>query len=178
MLIGEGVGMERMAQHEERYAEGIREPSDEYEAHEIRNMSKILPGVRMIHFQDVKLVRKRWGQERWLHEEDAPFGFKVIRIKAGHRTSLQYHAQKRETYHILEGKAVLVLRADKDGPDIRMDFSAGMIAHVEAGAIHRVEAVSDIVLVEASTFDDGTDNVRIEDDYGRGGRGGRLPEEH
>ena len=170
--------MVRISNREECYAEGIREPSGEYEPHEIRKISQVLPGVRMVHFQDVKLVRKRWGQERWLHEEDTPFGFKVIRIKAGHRTSLQYHAQKRETYHILEGKAVLVLRADKDGPDIRMDFPAGMIAHVEAGAIHRVEAVSDIVLVEASTFDNGTDNIRIEDDYGRDGRDGRLPEEH
>jgi mannose-6-phosphate isomerase len=162
----------------EGHAEGIRESSGAHEPHGTRNVSQILPGVRMVQFRDVKLVQKRWGRERWLHEEGAPFGFKVIRIKAGHRTSLQYHERKRETYHILEGEAVLVLRGDKDGPDMRLDFPAGMIAHVEAGAIHRVEAVSDIVLIEASTFDDGADNIRIEDDYGRDGRDGRLPEEH
>jgi mannose-6-phosphate isomerase len=170
--------MMRIIDREDDHAEGIREPLGEHEPHGTRNVSQVLPGVRMVHFHDLKLVRKRWGRERWLHEEDAPFGFKVIRIEAGHRTSLQYHERKRETYHILEGEAVLVLRADRDGPDMRLDFAAGMIAHVEAGAIHRVEAVSDIVLIEASTFDDGTDNIRIEDDYGRDGRDGRLPEEH
>jgi mannose-6-phosphate isomerase len=158
--------------------DGIREPSQEYEPHETRNVSQVLAGVRMVRFQDVKLVRKRWGLERWLHEADAPFGFKVIRLKAGHRTSLQYHERKRETYHILEGEAVLVLRDSKNEPDKRLDFPAGMIAHVEPGAIHRVEAVSDVVLIEASTSDDGTDNIRIEDDYGRDGRDGRIPEEH
>jgi mannose-6-phosphate isomerase len=170
--------MNRVLGREDGRAQGIEEPDQDYEPHGTRNVSEVLPGVRMVHFHDVKLVKKRWGLERWLHEADAPFGFKVIRLKAGHRTSLQYHERKRETYHILEGAAVLVLRDSAEGADRRLDFPAGMIAHVEARAIHRVEAVSDVVLIEASTHDDGTDNIRIDDDYGRGGRDGCLPEEH
>ncbi|MFE9382193.1 cupin domain-containing protein [Streptomyces sp. NPDC007025] len=156
----------------------ISEPEDDSRAHEARPSREIAPGVRVIEFADTKKVVKLWGQERWLHEEepDGPYGFKFIRIKAGHRTSLQYHEHKRESYFILEGEAVMHYRATRDGENLRLPMPAGTLAHVDPGAVHRVEGVTDIVLVEVSTYDDGSDNVRLEDDYGRGD--GRLAAEH
>lgn len=153
---------------------GIVEPTPPDGPHDARETAEIIHGVRLINFADTKKVVKQWGQERWLHETDSPFGFKVIRIGKGRRTSLQFHRHKRETYFILNGVAVLHLR---DGTaDVRVPFPAGTVAHVAPGAIHRVEAATDVILVEASTYDDGSDNVRIEDDYGRGD--GIVTEEH
>jgi hypothetical protein len=57
-----------------------------------------------------------------------------------------------------------------------IEFSSGAIGHVDPGAAHRVEAVTDIILIESSTPDDGTDNVRIQDDRGR--PSGRIEQEH
>jgi mannose-6-phosphate isomerase-like protein (cupin superfamily) len=155
---------------------GIAEPEPVDRPHEAAAVHAVTPGIRMTTFRKVKNVVKHWGQERWLHEIDSPFGFKVVRIRSGHRTSLQYHERKQETYFILEGEAVLHFRSDVDAPDQEIPFSAGSVAHVDAGSVHRVAAVTDIVLVEASTYDDGTDNVRVEDDYGRSD--GRIAAEH
>jgi mannose-6-phosphate isomerase len=157
-------------------ASGIAEPTPIGGAHETLEPETLSPGIRMQRFTDVKRVVKRWGQERWLHEPGAPYGFKVIRIKAGHRTSLQLHERKRESYFILEGEAILHYRTALDAPTRQVPFGVGALAHVDPGAVHRVEAVTDIILIEASTHDDGSDNVRIEDDYGRGN--GRIGVEH
>ena len=156
--------------------DSIREPDDDTGAHEAREPRHVAPGVRVVGFTDTKKVVKLWGQERWLHEKDGPYGFKFIRISAGRRTSLQYHEHKRESYFILEGEAVMHYRETRDGENLRMPMPAGTLAHVDPGAVHRVEAVTDIVLVEVSTYDDGSDNVRLEDDYGRGD--GRIAREH
>lgn len=134
------------------------------------------PGLRLTSFRDSKIVEKHWGWERWLHEADAPFGFKVIKVKAGERTSLQYHERKRETYFILMGEGRLHFRQSVDADDQVIDFSSGAIGHVDPGAVHRVEAVTDIILIESTTPDDGTDNVRIQDDRAR--PSGRIEQEH
>lgn len=155
---------------------GITESWPAEGPHEAIAPYAVTPGIRVQTFPDVKNVVKRWGQERWLHEQDSPFGFKVVRIKAGYRTSLQYHERKRETYFILAGTAVLHFRAAADASSQTIAFPAGSVAHVDPGAVHRVAAVTDVILVEASTYDDGSDNVRVEDDYGRAD--GRIAEEH
>ena len=122
-------------------------------------------GISLRPFAAAKRVTKRWGNETWLHNESHPFGFKVIRLLAGCRTSLQFHEQKDEVYFVLEGLARLHHR---DGTVIRTaPFIQGTVALVPPMAWHRVEAITDVTLIEASTYDDGSDNVRVEDDYGR-----------
>jgi mannose-6-phosphate isomerase len=138
--------------------------------------AELAPGLRLTRFRDAKVVEKHWGWERWLHEADAPFGFKIIKVKAGERTSLQYHEHKRETYFILQGEGRLHYRQRVDAADQVTEFSSGAIGHVDPGAVHRVEAVTDIILIESTTPDDGTDNVRIQDDRGR--PSGRIDDEH
>jgi trehalose 6-phosphate synthase len=63
-------------------------------------------GVDLLQLRDAKLVRKGWGDERWLVHEGAPFAFKVIRLEAGQRTSLQLHRRKHEANPAAE--AVLI----------------------------------------------------------------------
>jgi mannose-6-phosphate isomerase-like protein (cupin superfamily) len=90
----------------------------------------------------------------------------VIRLRAGCRTSLQYHERKSEVYFVLDGLARLHYRTD-EGEITTAPFVCGTVATVQPLAWHRVEAITDVTLIEASTYDDGTDNVRVEDDYGR-----------
>jgi mannose-6-phosphate isomerase len=125
--------------------------------------------------ENVKKVTKGWGHELWLVPEGAPFGFKMISINAGQRTSLQYHERKEEANLLLRGSAVL-WTADRPGDPVhKQDLREGDIVHVRAGAVHRIEAVTDIVLVEVST-PELDDVIRIADDFNRGD--GRIEAEH
>ncbi|MYW90028.1 cupin domain-containing protein [Amycolatopsis rubida] len=132
-------------------------------------------GLTITSLNEAKVVRKGWGEERWLVSEDAPFGFKVIHLKAGERTSLQYHEQKEEANLIVRGEGVLRY-ADRAGEDLAARALApGDIVHVRPLAVHRIEAATDLTLVEVST-PELDDVIRLSDDFGRGD--GRVAAEH
>jgi mannose-6-phosphate isomerase len=132
-------------------------------------------GPGPLHLEVVKVVSKHWGEERWLVPEDSPFGFKLIMIHAGKRTSLQYHRQKEEANLILYGDGHVFIGKDVGAPLDRHVLAPGQIAHIRPGMVHRIEAVTDLVLVEVST-PDLDDVIRLEDDMGRGN--GRIESEH
>jgi mannose-6-phosphate isomerase-like protein (cupin superfamily) len=134
-----------------------------------------IDGISLLSLDDRNRVVKHWGSEHWLHATGDDYSFKVVKIRAGTRTSLQYHREKHETYFILSGHAVLHCR-DRTGASRIVDFPAGYAARVLPGAVHRVEGLTDVVLIEASTADDGSDNVRIDDDFGRAD--GRIDAEY
>lgn len=132
-------------------------------------------GFTMSGLDSVKVVRKGWGEERWLVDEHAPFAFKLIHLRAGARTSLQYHEKKEEANLIIRGEGTLY-HADRVGEDIASrPLSAGDIVHVRPGAVHRIEAATDLTLVEVST-PELDDVIRLADDFGRGD--GRIAAEH
>lgn len=132
---------------------------------------------------ELKKVEKPWGYEIWITGEHPQYCLKKIFIKSGTRTSLQYHNQKRETNVLFEGQAKLhykkennVAIQDVTETDIAShELKCISVIDVFPLTIHRLEAVSDILLYEASTpqLDD---VVRISDDSKRGH--GRIQSEH
>ena len=122
-----------------------------------------------------KVVRKHWGEERWLVAEGAPFAFKIITIRAGQRTSLQFHEHKEEANLVLEGHAMLWFADRVEDDVVCRPLHPGHVVHIEPGRVHRIEAITDVTLVEVSTpqLDD---VVRLADDRGRGD--GRIDAEH
>jgi mannose-6-phosphate isomerase len=102
------------------------------------------------HLAIAKDVHKPWGSERWLVPEGSPFGFKIITINAGKRTSLQYHRSKEEANLVLDGQGRLFV-GRVDAPLAEYALIVGEIVHVVPGIVHRIEAVTDLVLVEVST---------------------------
>ncbi len=100
----------------------------------------------------------------------------AIMVKAGHKTGLQYHEHKVETYFILQGEGRLHFRQSIDAEDEVVEFSSGALGHVDLGVVHRVKALSDLILIESTTPDDGSDNVRLQDDQDR--PSGRIEHEH
>ncbi|MDQ1294076.1 MAG: mannose-6-phosphate isomerase [Actinomycetota bacterium] len=135
--------------------------------------SPIEPSVRRITHS--KTVRKDWGEERWLVTEESPFGFKLIYLRAGFRTSLQMHEQKEEANLILRGSGVLHYAASRAGQLEERPLIAGEIVHVRPGTVHRIEAVTDITLIEVST-PELDDVIRLADDWHRAD--GRIVAEH
>lgn len=113
-------------------------------------------------------VLKNWGHERWLNVNDR-YAYKRIYINAGHRTSLQYHEKKMETNYVISGTAK-VLIGDEWFEVAQDDFFT-----IPPGIIHRIHAITDLVLQEVST-PEVLDVIRVEDDANR--PSGHIEEEH
>ena len=123
---------------------------------------------------EVRIVPKPWGHETiWAHTE--LYVGKVLHIKAGHSLSVQYHNLKDETIHLLSGTMIYRVGTEDRGPKTEtapalrvVELKEGESFRNEPGLIHQMEAVTDCVLLEASTphLDD---VVRLTDRYGRQG---------
>jgi mannose-6-phosphate isomerase len=113
-------------------------------------------------------VAKPWGHEEIFALVEGSYVGKLLHISAGQSLSLQYHHAKDETIALISGRVELDLGPDAD--TLRaVTLSPGDSVHVTPGMLHRLRAVEDSVLVEASTAAPGwrEDVVRLEDRYGR-----------
>ncbi len=143
----------------------------------------------------VKRVAKPWGNlavdgvdgvgELWLtfrQEEEGTqaeaekmrYIMKELHIKRGTRASLQHHVAKSETNHLVAGVAEAFMD-NEQGVMERSIFVAGDSWPVIPGRKHRLHALTDLVMDEASTWEI-DDVVRHKDDTGRGS--GRIQGEH
>jgi mannose-6-phosphate isomerase-like protein (cupin superfamily) len=152
----------------------------------VAGTSKPHPEIKGLFFTraaDLYKVEKPWGHELWINGQHPCYAFKEIFIKAGTKTSLQYHKFKQETNVLFQGTAKLHY---KNNANVMNDLvTAAETADVQIEPIssvdvmpsilHRLEAVTDILLYETSTphFDD---VVRVQDDNQR--TNGRIEKEH
>lgn len=109
-------------------------------------------------------IGKPWGFELiWAHT-DAYVG-KILHIEAGHSLSLQFHQVKDETIHLLSGQMRFWAGPTADELELVV-LEKGESYRVTPGTVHRMEAVTECDVLEASTphLDD---VVRLQDRYGR-----------
>lgn len=110
-------------------------------------------------------VDKPWGYE--LIWADTPgYVGKVLHVEAGHALSLQYHEVKDETIHLLSGEMTFMAGPSVDELE-EVRLRQGESFRVTPGTVHRMIAVTDCDILEAST-NHLDDVVRLEDRYGRG----------
>ena len=133
--------------------------------------------------QQIYKVLKPWGYELWINGQHPLYAFKEIYIKAGTKTSLQYHCLKQETNVLFNGKAKLHYKSNlktendsvfsEDISEIELDPICSI--DIEPENIHRLQAITNILLYEVSTphLDD---VIRLQDDNKRAD--GRIKEEH
>lgn len=113
-------------------------------------------------------VDKPWGFELIYATTDEYAG-KLLFIRRGERLSLHYHKSKDESMYIYKGK-VLVQLGEGDGQLTSRVLGSGACLRIEPRTVHRVEAVSNSIILEVST--PRLDDVhRLDDDYGRRDRG-------
>ncbi len=140
-------------------------------------------GIFFSKSSDLYRVDKPWGHELWINGEHPCYAFKGIFVKASTKTSLQYHNIKQETIVLFEGEALLYYKKNASVPND--DVTSNDLGNIKLvpissndvhpGTIHRLEALTDIMLFETSTphLDD---VVRISDDSNR--KDGRVDSEH
>jgi len=109
-------------------------------------------------------VEKPWGHELIWANTDRYVG-KILHVRAGHALSLQYHRRKDETIHLLRGEMRFWVGPSADRLEA-VTLREGVSYRILPGTVHRMEAVTDVDILEAST-PDLDDVVRLEDRYGR-----------
>ena len=112
-------------------------------------------------------VVKPWGGEELLAHTDL-YALKRICVKKGSRPSLQYHERKSESLYLLSGRLRVEMGDSRDSLAVD-ELVPGESVDIPTGAVHRVSALEDSVIIEVST-PELDDVVRIEDDYDRAGR--------
>lgn len=103
-----------------------------------------------------KIVEKKWGYEKIL-SVTKDYIMKLLVVDKNKSISLQYHKKKDETWYVAEGCGTVI-----NGNKV-YDVYPGDYLHIPSGTTHRVTAIEDMVIVEASSmYID--DIVRIEED--------------
>ena len=109
-------------------------------------------------------VDKPWGHELIWAETDLYVG-KILHVNAGEALSVQKHRVKDETLHLLGGEVRLFAGpSPEELVDVRL--LEGESYRVPPGTVHKIEAITDADVLEAST-PHLEDVVRFQDRYGR-----------
>lgn len=107
---------------------------------------------------DPGLISKLWGHERVLHN-DQHYCMKELMLRRGFQSSLHFHRIKRETFLVVAGRVEVELAGGST-----VALTAGNHITLVPGVAHRFRALSAAALVvEASTFHDDADVVRLEE---------------
>ncbi|MBI4581616.1 MAG: cupin [Planctomycetes bacterium] len=112
----------------------------------------------------MKIVEKPWGRELWIAHTDK-YALKIIEVKQGTRSSLQYHVRKHEHIYVDAGRLQVEWENDQGWMEV-LTLEPGAVIENKPGRKHRVTAIEDVRLIEVST-PELDDVVRVEDDYQR-----------
>jgi len=104
---------------------------------------------------------KPWGSEQIVWQKDTT-QFKLLNLKKGEMTSLQYHKKKQEVVMCIKGKCIVTI----SDLTIEKPLTKGKSLIINAKTIHRYKAINNVTLAEICIGSD-TDIVRLEDKYGR-----------
>jgi mannose-6-phosphate isomerase len=108
-------------------------------------------------------IEKPWGYELlWAHTDR--YAGKILHINKGESLSYQYHRVKDESIHLLRG--IMNLEIEQNSKREILHLKPGDCTHITPGMKHRMIALEDCDVLEAST-PELDDVVRLEDRYGR-----------
>ena len=98
--------------------------------------------------EEVKLVPKGWGEERWIHNDELYCG-KLLVLRGGKHCSLHYHEQKTETFYVARGR-------------LRMELGPGDAILLKPGMVHRFTGLAEEThIFEFSTQHFDVDSHRV-----------------
>ena len=109
-------------------------------------------------------IEKPWGKEEIL-ELNNNYMLKRLTMIQGNRCSLQYHNRKCETIYILSGELKISFGEDENNLKEKI-FKQNEVITIKPLEMHRMEAITDSVYLEASTPET-DDTIRLVDDYER-----------
>ena len=115
--------------------------------------------------EGARRVEKPWGYELHFALVDGKYCGKVLHVNQGHALSLQYHERKEETICVQAGRLLFEVGTGNDDLE-SFELLPEESVHIRPGVRHRMIAIVDTVVLEASTTEL-DDVVRLQDRYGR-----------
>ena len=119
----------------------------------IRNIPSVL--------KPISHLEKYWGHITSVYA-DENFTLKIIFMRAGTQSSLEYHVKKDEFYYVLSGKLKVGLRTGR-AKNTSIIIHAGEVFHIIPGLMHMRIAIEDSTIIEWSNKDDDSDSNIVED---------------
>lgn len=107
---------------------------------------------------------RSWGTETLIALSPGKYSLKRLFVHAGSRGGLQYHHFKDESAYLVSG-TMLLRYDDGSGQLVEKLVGPGTGFRFPPGSVHQEEAITDCVLIEAST-PHANDRVRVESAYG------------
>jgi mannose-6-phosphate isomerase-like protein (cupin superfamily) len=110
----------------------------------------------------MKKVKKKWGSELWIVNEPEYCG-KLLTVKPGHRCSMHFHKNKKETFFILNGTLALTVIDLSDASSKDLMLHAGESITLNPLTPHSFTAFgdTDCQVIEFSTHHEDSDSYRI-----------------
>ena len=107
-------------------------------------------------------VEKGWGHEMIFESNDLYCGKLMQFDRAGAKSSMHFHMQKDETWHVISGAFVVRWIETETGSPCSQVLEVGDTWRNMPGVPHQLEAVqANSVIVEVSTPDSVADNYRV-----------------
>ena len=106
----------------------------------------------------MKVVRKKWGEERWIVNNRLYCG-KQMMLRKGWRCSMHMHRVKDETFFVTRGRMLFEIEGPSGRVRKRM-LKAGSVQHVPPGTWHRFSGLTRTEFFEFSTTHDDADSYR------------------
>lgn len=104
--------------------------------------------------QEIKIVPKEWGEERWIVNRD--YCGKILVLNKGYRCSLHHHKLKDETFYISKGSVLM----ECDGKAMIMNPGDALL--IQPNTKHRFTGLEDSEIFEFSTHHEDSDSYRDE----------------
>jgi len=110
---------------------------------------------------DIKIVPKGWGFEKWIVNNKDYCG-KLLYFVKGKKCSWHYHMIKDETFYIQSGKILLKYSKEDDLNEAHeIILNKGERYHIYQGLRHQMIALEDTELFEFSTQHLDEDSIRV-----------------
>ena len=115
----------------------------------------------LLYRSNMVFVKKGWGYERWIWNDDKYCG-KILGFIRDKRCSFHYHIIKDEVLFLHSGKIIMKY---SDGDDLNaadsLTILPGMAFHVPPGLRHQMFAVKESLIYEFSTHHEDSDSIRV-----------------
>lgn len=105
-------------------------------------------------------VPKGWGSEEIWASNDKYCG-KLLNFKAGAKFSMHFHAQKDETWYVLDGRFIVECIDTTNASTYTKTLAKGDVWHNPPLLPHRLTCIEKGSIIEVSTPDSVEDNYRV-----------------
>ena len=110
-----------------------------------------------------KRVDKQWGYELWLaNNEQEDYCGKILYIEPGNSSSMHFHADKHETFYILEGELCVDIIDTQSTERTTHVLEEGDTFVIDRFVPHELSAIGvPVKFIEISTFHRDEDSYRV-----------------